>query len=464
MKLNNLMNCDYDIEISGISTDSRFTKKGDLFFAVNGFNVDHFDFIDQAIQNGAVAIVSDRKYSDEIINIVTDDIDGLLVEVLNKFYDISDISLIGITGTDGKTTTSSVIYQILSPYINNAYLGTNGLDIKNKHYNTSNTTPCVDELYKCLNLVKNNKCSHVVMEVSSEALLHKRVDSLKFKIVCFTNITEDHLNVHKTLDNYINCKRHLLDLLNDDGFAIVNGDDKNCKSILHNNLITFGFDDDNDYVIYNVNSSRKFVNFSVKCVNSNIDICSPLTGAYNIYNVTMAYIVCHLLKLSDKQIIDGIRNLKPISGRREFLNFGQDYDIVLDYAHTLNGIKSLVNSFNDKNQLIVVTGAAGGREVSKREKIGKFLLENTFKVIFTMDDPRFEDPKKIVNDMIGNCKNTNYEIIIDREKAINYALSNAKENNIILIIGKGRDNYMAIKNNKIKYCDYDVIANYFNHK
>lgn len=464
IKLKDLIDCDYNISISGITTDSRKVKSNYLFIAVKGYNVDHFDFIDDAIKNGAVAVVTDRTIVLDVPCIVVSDINQSLISICEKFYNISDedLSLIGITGTDGKTTSASIIKQILNPCIKTAYIGTNGMEIDKHVINTSNTTPCVEELYKCFYNIKNHDCKSVVMEVSSESLLHGRVDSLKYDIVGYTNITEDHLNVHKTIDNYINCKKHLVDLLNDDGYLIVNGDCKNCKSIMYHNMYTYGFSSDNDCVISNVKICKDLTKFDILFKGNTYNISSPFTGNYNIYNVVLAFLVCYVKGLDISYIIEKISILKPISGRREYLDFGQKFDLVLDYAHTYNGIKNLITSFPGYRRIILVTGAAGGREKEKRKFIGKFVLENCDLVVFTMDDPRFENPTDIINDMLSDTNLTNYKIIIDRKKAIYYALDSANNDDLVLVIGKGRDNYMAIYDKKIKYCDYNVIKEYFN--
>ena len=190
-------------------------------------------------------------------------------------------------------------------------------------------------------------------------------------------------------------------------------------------------------------------------------ICSPLLGKYNVYNVAMAFAVCLLKGLNAKLLIDGISKLSTVNGRREYFNFGQNFDIILDYAHTFNGIKSILESVSKYKRIITVTGAAGGREVEKRPKIGKLVLEKSDIAIFTMDDPRYESVDKIIDDMVGDLKK-DYFRIVNREEAIYKAFELAREGDVVLILGKGRDNYMAIEDRKEKYSDYDVINKYFN--
>ena len=464
-KLNEIIECDLDILISGISDDSRDIKEGYLFVATRGFNVDHFDYIDKAIENGALAVISDREISFDIPHVVVEkDINKLYPELCRKFYgvDTSQLSLIGITGTDGKTTSATIVQKILNDSVGCAYIGTNGLFVKGKTYHISNTTPCISELYSCLSTIQDNLCQNVAMEVSSEALLHDRVEGLKFSIVAITNITEDHLNVHKTIENYRKCKFKIVDYLTDDGVAIVNGDDENCRNLHVNNLIKFGFASDNNYVISDFVEDKKGVKFKIRHKDSTYDISSQLFGKYNAYNITLAFIIGLLNNIEADVLIARIRDISFITGRGERLEFGQKFEIILDYAHTYNAILNLLDSVKGKyKRIITVTGAAGGREKEKRSKIGKMVLEKSDLVIFTMDDPRWESVDDIIDDMIGECKNTNYERINDRVEAISHAFEIANDEDVVLVIGKGRDDYMALGTEKIPYCDYDVIKKYF---
>lgn len=463
-KLNQLLDCSYNINVLGIVDDSRLVKNGYLFVATKGFNVDHFDYVIDAIKNGAVAIISDRFIDCSVPVIVVNNVNSVFVKLCQKFYDINsnDFRLIGITGTDGKTTTASVVYQLLSEY-NAAYIGTNGVDVGNIHFNTNNTTPCISELYEIMSKLKKYGCKMIVMEVSSEALLHERIYGLNFEIIAFTNITEDHLNIHGTIEKYKEAKFSLVNYLKKNGLIILNGDDENCKMLIHDNICSFGYGSDNDYVIFDVKFSKNFVKFKIinNLTNEIYNIVSPLLGEYNIYNVVMAFLICLKLDISSDILIKKINDLHAVAGRREYLDFGQNFDIILDYAHTYNGIYNIINSVNSYKRIITVTGAAGGREKSKRAKIGKLVLEKSDFVIFTMDDPRFESVDSIIDDMISTTDLTNYERINDRTEAIYKAFDIARKGDVVLVLGKGRDNYMAIYDKKIPYCDYDVIKKYF---
>ena len=459
MKLCDIIPCEYDIEVSGIAEDSRNIKEGYVFFATKGYNVDHFDYIEDALNKGAVAIVCDRKPEIDIdIVIVVDDVRKALIDACEKYYDVKTIEFkfIGITGTDGKTTTATLISRLIGA----GYIGTNGLCYKDIEIGTTNTTPSICELYKCLHILKINNCKIVVMEVSSEALIHCRVDHIRYDVVCYTNITEDHLNIHKSIEDYVAAKKKLLNIVKEDGLIFINGDDDICREIKCNNLSSYGFDKSNSYVIKNVNLTTQSVTFDICFDNDVYTVTSPFREKFNIYNVCIAFIVCYEMGMDTAYLLDEVRKLKPINGRCEKLAFGQNYEIVLDYAHTYNAIKSIVSEYKDR-RVIVVTGAAGGREKEKRLKIGNFLLNNCYLVIFTMDDPRWENVNDIIDQMIGNYAGDNYLRINDRKEAIYKSFELAKEGDVVLILGKGRDNYMAIEDRKECYCDYAVILDYF---
>lgn len=462
-KIYELIDTDLDIDIFGVADDSRDVEKGYLFVATKGFNVDHFDYIDDAISKGCACIITDRAINTDIPNIIVSDINSIYYDICSKFYDVclDNFSFIGVTGTDGKTTTTYIVKQLIDKVRKSTYIGTNGAEIGSNKLDVHNTTPCISELYNVLKLAREANSKDIVMEVSSEALLHDRLKNFKFDIAGFTNITEDHLNVHKTIDNYIKCKLKLLDLVRTSGIVIVNGDDEICKKIEFNNIVKFGFNKENDCIIKFLSENKNNTIFTINYLGNTYKIISPFKGIYNIYNVTMAFLICFHYGLSPEYLVDAIYNLGVVSGRREILDFGQEFEIILDYAHTLNGIKNVVESVDKGKNIIVVTGCAGGREKSKRKLIGEYLLNNVDTCIFTMDDPRFENVNDIIDDMVSD-NNIKYLRIIDRKDAIYKAFDIADKDSVVLILGKGRDNYMAIEDKKIPYCDYDIISGYFN--
>lgn len=455
--IKDIIDCDYDISIFGITDDSRNVKEGYLYVATKGFNVDHYDYIADAVERGCVFIICDRDIDVDIPYKKVSDINDFFIEACRKFYDVNldDYRFIGITGTDGKTTTASIIKEVIGDA---AYIGTNGLSVVDKTFSTNNTTPCVEELYADLKVIKYY-CSTTVMEVSSEALLHDRVKNFKFDVVAFTNITGDHLNVHNSFDNYVKCKMKLLDLVKDDGYVVVNGDDIILQKIDCRNMLTFGFGKFNDYQICHVKYMSNFTEISVKHAKEIFTIKSQLKGKHNVYNVVMAFIIGLLFEIDSSTLIERIEKVNFISGRCEELDFGQKYKIILDYAHTVNGTRNILETFSTCGKIITVVGCAGGREIDKRNIIGNLVMDKSDVAIFTMDDPRYENVSDIINQMVGERKD--YLRFLDREEAINHALDIAAKDDIVLILGKGRDNYMAIKNQKVPYSDYEVVKKYF---
>lgn len=470
-KLNELINCKYDNFIKSIEIDSRKVKPKSLFVAIKGFNVDHFNYIDDAIKNGCSAVVSEKAKKVKVPLIVVKDVNKTFLDICSKFYDKDNwnLRLIGITGTDGKTTTATILNKMLEKKINSAYIGTNGVEYKGNLKKINNTTFEVNELYNILNNLSKEKCQTVCMEASSEALLHNRLDRLIFSYIIVTNVTEDHLNIHKSLENYVDSKLKILNLTNKNSIIILNYDDKHYLDFVkkcHNKVYTYGVNKKCDFRIYNVNQKKKYTEFDIIFKTKKHHFKTFLLGIYNVYNLTASIVVLYLMEYSPYQIKKLVEDIKSISGRSELLNFKQNYKILLDYAHTTNSLKNIfiMTSTLKHKKIITVVGSAGGREKEKRQFMGKIVLENSDLVIFTMDDPRYESTLDIIDDLIGNYQKNNYLIIIDRKEAIKYALNKACTNDLILILGKGRDNYMAIKDEKVKYCDYEVVEDYFANK
>lgn len=470
MKLKELYpNTHSDIEITGIKLNSKDCVEGDLFVCTMGVVADRHDFIDDAIKNGARAVVVSREVGKKDVPIIkVEDTNKELQEVCSKFYNYPyrELFMIGVTGTTGKTTVSELIYQILGD--NCAYLGTNGKKYKNKSESIRNTTPDVDRLYKYMREFVDGGCINLCMEASSEAFYRNRLNQISYDIGILTNIEEDHLNIHKTLDNYVDCKCQLFKQVKKDGFCILNSSSKyldRVKLSCSGKILTYGFNKEDDLYIkdYSVLGNTTEINFIYN--NHLYTVYSPLLGSFNVLNVACAILVCLVKGMDINTISLRVKQLKQIEGRMEVLPFTDKYLILLDYAHTPDALLQVLEYLNSikKRKIITVTGSAGGREKEKRPLMGKVVLENSDLVIFTMDDPRNEDVNDIIDDLIGSSTNTNYIKVPDRNEAIKKALSMAKEDDIIFIAGKGRDNYMAIKDEYLPYCDYDVVKEYFNY-
>lgn len=466
-KLNELYDINDDRLIRGIKINSKEVEPGDIFVCTMGVTADRHNFIDEAINNGATAIVVSRDVGKKSVPIIrVDDTNLELRKLCAKFYDYpyDKAFMIGVTGTNGKTTVAEIIYQLLGDAC--AYIGTNGRKYKDKHFSIRNTTPDVDRLYKYFKEFIDNGCDTICMEASSEAFYRHRLDDIKYDIGIVTNITEDHLNIHKTIENYVDCKCQLVRQVKDDGYSILNSSDKyfgKFKKEAHSNIVSYGYKDSDTLKIENYTLKRDKTIINFKYNNKNYEVVSPLLGSFNVDNLAAAILALLCKNISFEEIINRVLNIKQIEGRMEIMPFTNKYTVILDYAHTtdaLDNILTFLNMVKDA-RIITVTGSAGGRERSKRPSMGKVVLEKSDYVIFTMDDPRFEDPKQIIDDLIGDSKNTNYERIIDRKEAIYKALDIAEDKDIILIAGKGRDDYMAVDDKYLPYCDYDVIKSYY---
>ena len=455
-----------DTEIKDIKINSKECEPGDLFVCTMGVTADRHYFAQEAFNNGAVAFVASKEIPVDAPTIYVADTNKELPLLCSKFYDHPEekLKLMAVTGTNGKTTVASIIQDLIGDDIC-GYMGTNGIICSKFNEKIKNTTPDADRLYKYFNRFVESGCKYLSIETSSEAFYRHRLDNLKFIIGILTNITEDHLNIHGTLDNYIECKKQLFKQVDEYGYSILNIEDKHfvdINKIAKGTVLTYGRGLA-DLQIKNIEEFTDKTKITLKYKIDTYEIESPLLGEFNVYNLCAAILALIALGFDIKKILARVKYIKAPAGRFEFLDYGQKYNIVLDYAHTTDAFKKIYESLNKiKNgRIITVTGSAGGREHEKRKDMGKIVLENSDYVIFTMDDPRSEDVNSIIDDLVSNTDKTNYERIIDRKEAIFKALSMASENDIVLIAGKGVDNYMAIGDEYLPYCDLDVIEEYF---
>lgn len=460
-KLNELYECSYDCEVKDIKTNSKEIEVGDMFVCIKGVNEDRHNYIMEAIDRGCSCLIVERGNNYQIPFIKVKDTNKELGIVSKKFYGYDDsLKTIGVTGTDGKTTTSLIIRDMLGEC---GYIGTNGVKSDKLNLDTNNTTSDLNLLYKYLAMFKEENLKYVSMETSSEGLLHNRVYGINFDIGVLTNISEDHLNVHKTLSNYLDSKLKLFKNIKEDGYAVLNHDDRfygkfeeNCNC----HVFSYGKDKNSDLRIERIKErdDGTYIQFEYK--DKMYSTTSTLKGEYNVYNLMAGIGVLICLGFDIKDIISRVKDIKQVLGRCEIFEVN-NCKVVLDYAHTENGLRSILTYLNKikKGRIITVTGSAGGREKEKRKGMGEVVQELSDLVIYTMDDPRYEKVLDIINDL-KNEEKDNYLVVEDREEAINKAITLAKKNDIVLIAGKGRDNYMAIEDKKIKYSDYEVIERY----
>jgi UDP-N-acetylmuramyl-tripeptide synthetase len=314
-KLSELIPCNYDTLIASIEEDSRVRADNYLFCCIKGFTVDGHKYVNQAIDNGAVAILSEEELNVDVPVIKVEDTNKAMIEVLSRFYNEVDkkMKLIGVTGTDGKTTTTSIIYQLINNISKCGYIGTNGIECGGYAKETHLTTPLPKDMFEALNNFYENDCKYVAREVSSEGLRAKRLDSMTFDIAIFTNLTKDHINNHGTYENYRECKGKLFSMIKNDGYAIINSDDENAgyfKKMSTGKILTYGIDKKADFKAKNIIVSSKKLIFNLETPVGIFEVESPLSGKYNVYNITAAIASLYVLGFDISTVIDAIKCLK----------------------------------------------------------------------------------------------------------------------------------------------------------
>ena len=462
-KLSELYDINSDVEIKNIKINSKEVEPGDLFVCTMGVTADRHDFIDQAIENGASAVLVSKEVGSKSVPIIkVDNTNDELSRVCQKFYDYpnKELKMIGITGTDGKTSTATIV-QTLIGKDDCGYIGTNGRSWKDKVKDDNpNTTPDETILYKFLREFKDDGCKFAVMEASSEAYFRKRLNNLEFDVSCYTNVTPEHLNIHGSFENYLDCKKQLFVNTKKEGYCVLNIDEEyfdDMKSACNGNIVTYGKNEKATLQIisYQVFPTKTLITWKYKDKIYNIE--SPLLGDFNVYNLSAGMLVCLSLGFDIENLINNIKYIR-ISGRLELLDTNTPYYVMVDYAHTPNGIKNLLNFVHtlDINRSIVVIGSAGERDRIKRPIMGKTVLDNASYAIFTYEDPRSEEPIDIINMLISDVKDyPNYEIEVDRRAAIEKAINMAKEKDMVLVLGKGNETYQKLKNEVIYFNDIE---------
>lgn len=463
-KLSELYDVNSDVLIKGIKINSKEIEPGDIFVCTMGVTADRHDFIDQAIENGASAIMVSKDVGEKSVPVIkVSNTNDELSRLCQKFYNYpnKELTMIGVTGTDGKTTTSTIV-QTLIGKDDCGYIGTNGRSWKDKVLDDNpNTTPDETVLYKFLSDFRDDGCKYAVMEASSEAYFRKRLNNLVYDVSCYTNVTSEHLNIHGSFENYINCKKEVFKNTKKDGYCILNRDDmhyEEMKDACNGTVLTYGMDKSSDLVIedYKIEPRKTEITFAYK--EKKYVVESPLVGEFNVYNLAAGLLICMSLGFDIERLIERVCQIK-VSGRMELLDTNTPYYVMVDYAHTPNGIKNLLKFVHtlDINRSIVVIGQAGERDYLKRPKVGNTVVENASYAIFTYEDPRSEDPKDICEDIIKELKTThdNYEIVIDRHEAIEKAIMMAKDKDMVLILGKGNETYQKLKHETIYFNDIE---------
>lgn len=441
-----------------IKTNSKEVKKGDIFVALSGLKNDGHDYIEDAIENGASYIVCERG-SYAVPYMLVPSTHDFIKDYVDGYKNmLSNMNIIGITGTNGKTTSCFIIYELLKMLnVKCAYIGTLGFYIDDKIRNLNNTTPDILTLYSILKECSENNVKVVVMEVSSHALKLERVYGLKFNYAVFTNITKDHLDFHSDMDDYLISKIKLFELIKKDGVGIVNSDDVNSKKFESKNLISYGFKDS----IFNIVSYKLYLNkviYKFKYNNKKYKVKINMPGKYNIYNSIISIIILSDMGYSINKIIKLLNKISLPSGRMEIIKVNKSY-VIVDYAHTPDAVSNVLKNVNEfkKGKVYTIIGCGGNRDKTKRKDMGIISTELSDYVIFTNDNPRSEKEEEIVKDITCDLVSNNYEILYDRKSAIKRGIELLNKNDILLILGKGHENYQIINGIRYHFNDKEEV-------
>ena len=447
-----------------IKDDSRKIEKGDTFIALRGNTVDGHNYIIDAIKNGASKIICEEG-DYEVETLVVEDTKKYLDDYLKDNYskELSTLKLIGVTGTNGKTTTCFLTYQLLNKLgIKTCYIGTIGCYFEDEKIELSNTTPDILTLYNLLLLAKEKQCEVVVMEVSSHSISQNRINGLKFDLCAFTNLTQDHLDYHKTMENYCNTKVKIIDYLSDSGKIIVNVDDEYSKYFICDKSLTLGIKG-KDYRLISYKLENTYTGIIFSNNNTKYEVTTNLIGKFNIYNYLTSLALVHNLNIDIEKIIDITNNITAPIGRSQIVKVNNSI-AVIDYAHTPDAVSKIIDSFKEvtKGKIITLIGCGGDRDPLKRPIMGDIATKNSDYVIFTNDNPRCEDEKKIMKDILNGVTTDNYTVIYDRKEAIKTGLQLLKDNDTLLILGKGHEDYQIIGKEKIHLSDIEQVYEYIN--
>ena len=469
--------------ITDITADSRTVQAGSLFIALRGATVDGHKFLPMAAAKGAVAALVEevpQEPPEGVTLLVVPDTRTAMELITPYFYDYPGkrLRMVGVTGTNGKTTTTNIIRLILRKAGHKVGLiGTINIMIEDEETVSHNTTPDVVDLQKTLYAMVCAGCDYCVMEVSSHALALKRVAGIEYDCAVLTNITQDHLDFHKTMENYRDAKSLLFEHLTDGNKtnknAVFNMDDPSSaviKARTKARAWTYGKGEENDIHPLRFTVAPKHMQLALATPVGEMDLELKITGEFNVYNVMSAVGAMLAEGISKETIVAVLDGFDGVPGRFQLVEAGQPYTVIVDYAHTPDGLENVLHTARSitRGKLWVVFGCGGDRDNKKRPIMGGLALELADKVVVTSDNPRTEDPERIIDEIFTALQNVpaGKEVfrLSDRREAINFALANAAAEDVILIAGKGHENYQILKDRTIHFDDKEVVLEYWSDK
>lgn len=454
-------------EITSLENDSRKVQKGSLFICIKGYTVDGHDFALDAVKNGAAAILAEKNLPLDVPVIIVKDTSRAMAILSDAFYlqPTKKLKLIGITGTNGKTTTSHLIEKIFAETgYRTGLIGTMYTKIGDQIIETKNTTPDSLTLQKNFGRMVESGIDLAVMEVSSHALDMGRVHGCDYDIAIFTNLTQDHLDYHKTMDEYQRAKSLLFSQLGNSfdknlpKFAILNADEPSMALFRRStaaHVITYGIDNEADIRAVNIQMTSLGTTFDLIVSKERYPISIQLLGKFNVYNVLASIPAALVSGIPLNKIIKSIEGIHGVAGRFELVNAGQNFTVIVDYAHTPDSLENVLTTIRQfaKNKIFVIVGCGGDRDRTKRPLMAQIACRFATNPIFTSDNPRSEDPLAILDEMTSGVQGQNYLVIPDRKKAIRTAAQQAGADDVILIAGKGHETYQIIGQNVYDFDD-----------
>lgn len=465
-----------DIEIDNIQYDSRKAGENDLFICVKGFTVDGHKFIDMAIEKGAKAfLVQEDIKRDGVTFIKVKNTREDMAKVADNFYNHPSqrFDVIGVTGTNGKTSITTFLNEILTSADNKVGLiGTIKISDGDKEIESNSTTPESRDLQDYFDQMINNGCKYCAMEVSSHALALNRVAQTKYKVGVFTNLTPDHLDFHKDLEDYRNAKEKLFYMTTNAN--VINIDDEGGKVIYENikkldtKCYTYAIDHEADFMAKDIKIEARGVSYKLVTPTYEEDIFVPVPGKFTVYNTLAVIATCYALEIPKEIVLNGLKNTGGVAGRFEAISNETGISVIVDYAHTPDALENVIKTAREfvKNRIITVFGCGGDRDTTKRPLMGDIAQKLSDICIVTSDNPRTEDPELIINDILEGLDKSkeNYKVVIDRKEAIKEAIEMAQKGDVILIAGKGHENYQIIGKVKHHFDDKEIANEFLQNK